>query len=448
MLAAAIFASSILVILQPSMPNQSAFATFPGNNGLIAFSKDGEIFTMNADGSDQHNISNDPGFDYAPSWSPDGTKIAFTRGGEIYVMNADGSDQQRLTNNAADDGDPSWSPDGTKIAYSSTRPGLFSGYKIYVMNADGSDQHSISPPTAENEFLYFPNWSPDGTKIAYSTSGHGGFEIYVMNADGSNPQRLTNNPYLDMYPNWSPDGTKIAFETDRDEPNHNREIYVMNADGSDQHNISNNVATADMHPDWGTHQGVTPTPDTTPPVVTVPEDMMVEATGPDGAQVSFEEEPSATDDVDGPVDVTCDYNSGDTFPIGETVVTCSAEDTAGNSAEETFTVTVQDTTDPDVEITQVVDRRNRVLAEGDMTPTPYVRVTFEATDAVGIENTECSLDGQQPFTSCTNPVVYDRLSRGTHQVTVRATDEAGNTGEDRFLFTIGSPSAATAPGRP
>jgi dipeptidyl aminopeptidase/acylaminoacyl peptidase len=398
MLAAAIFASSILVILQPSMPNQSAFATFPGNNGLIAFSKDGEIFTMNADGSDQHNISNDPGFDYAPSWSPDGTKIAFTRGGEIYVMNADGSDQQRLTNNAADDGDPSW--------------------------------------------------SPDGTKIAYSTSGHGGFEIYVMNADGSNPQRLTNNPYLDMYPNWSPDGTKIAFETDRDEPNHNREIYVMNADGSDQHNISNNVATADMHPDWGTHQGVTPTPDTTPPVVTVPEDMMVEATGPDGAQVSFEEEPSATDDVDGPVDVTCDYNSGDTFPIGETVVTCSAEDTAGNSAEETFTVTVQDTTDPDVEITQVVDRRNRVLAEGDMTPTPYVRVTFEATDAVGIENTECSLDGQQPFTSCTNPVVYDRLSRGTHQVTVRATDEAGNTGEDRFLFTIGSPSAATAPGRP
>jgi hypothetical protein len=307
MLAAAIFASSILVILQPSMPNQSAFATFSGNNGLIAFSKDGEIFTMNADGSDQHNISNDPGFDYAPSWSPDGTKIAFTRGGEI---------------------------------------------------------------------------------------------------------------------------------------------YVMNADGSDQHNISNNVATADMHPDWGTHQGVTPTPDTTPPVVTVPEDMMVEATGPDGAQVSFEEEPSATDDVDGPVDVTCDYNSGDTFPIGETVVTCSAEDTAGNSAEETFTVTVQDTTDPDVEITQVVDRRNRVLAEGDMTPTPYVRVTFEATDAVGIENTECSLDGQQPFTSCTNPVVYDRLSRGTHQVTVRATDEAGNTGEDRFLFTIGSPSAATAPGRP
>jgi hypothetical protein len=169
------------------------------------------------------------------------------------------------------------------------------------------------------------------------------------------------------------------------------------------------------------------------------------ATGPNGAQVSFEQELSATDDIDGSVDVTCDYSSDETFSIGGTVVTCSAEDAAGNSAEETFTITVQDTTDPDVEITQVVDRRNRVLAESDTTPTPYIRVTFEATDAVGVEDIECNLDGEG-FTSCTSPVVFDRLSRGTHQITVRATDEAGNTGEDRFLFTVGSPSSS-APGR-
>jgi hypothetical protein len=67
-----------------------------------------------------------------------------------------------------------------------------------------------------------------------------------------------------------------------------------------------------------------------------------------------------------------------------------------------------------------------------------------------VEDTECSLDGQQPFTSCPSPIVYDRLRRGTHQVTVGATDEEGNTGEDRFLFTVGRPSsssAAAAPGR-
>src|SRR5918997_607482 len=194
--------------------------------------------------------------------------------------------------------------------------------------------------------------------------------------------------------------------------------------------------------DWSFTTGATP--DTKAPTIAVPQDMTVEATGPDGAQVSFEEEPSATDGVDGQVDVTCDYSSGDTFPIGETVVRCSAEDAAGNTAEETFTVTIQDTTEPDVEITQTTDRRNRVLDEGDTTPTPYIRITFEATDAVGVEDTECSLDGQA-FTFCTSPVVYDRLSRGTHQVTVRATDEAGNTGEVRFLFTVGSPSSSAAP---
>ena len=56
----------------------------------------------------------------------------------------------------------------------------------------------------------------------------------------------------------------------------------------------------------------------------------------------------------------------------------------------------------------------------------YIEITFQATDAVGIDNTECSLDGQA-FTSWTSPVVYEGLSRGTHEFTVRSTDAAGNT---------------------
>lgn len=89
------------------------------------------------------------------------------------------------------------------------------------------------------------------------------------------------------------------------------------------------------------------------------------------------------------------------------------------------------------------------MADGDTTPTPYISITFEATDAVGIDRIECSLDGQQPFTSCTSPVVYDRLSRGTHEVIVRAIDDAGNVGEGgEFTWTVGSlSSAAVAPGR-
>ena len=68
-------------------------------------------------------------------------KIAFSglgndNRGEIYVMNADGSDRTRLTNNFVNDFDPSWSPDGTKIAFIRDTDGSGSNWEIYVMNAD------------------------------------------------------------------------------------------------------------------------------------------------------------------------------------------------------------------------------------------------------------------------------------------------------------------------
>jgi TolB protein len=73
---------------------------------------------------------------------------------EIYVMNADGSNQTRLTNNPASDGWPCFSPDGTKIAFESLRDGDF---EIYVMNADGSNQTRITNNPAYNGH---PSWGP------------------------------------------------------------------------------------------------------------------------------------------------------------------------------------------------------------------------------------------------------------------------------------------------
>jgi len=98
--------AALLLLPLGAKPAQTAF---PGANGKIAFhsDRDGnlEIYVMDADGSGQTNLTNNPALDFTPAWSSDGSKIAFVsdRDGnsEVYVMDAIGSGQTNLTNNPA-----------------------------------------------------------------------------------------------------------------------------------------------------------------------------------------------------------------------------------------------------------------------------------------------------------------------------------------------------------
>src|SRR3954471_13873083 len=89
-------AGVLAVALFLSLP-AAAQATFPGENGKIAFSRGGDIWTMNPDGSGQLNLTNDATTQGSPSWSPDGTRIAFDEvdSGVIktWTMKADGTDR-------------------------------------------------------------------------------------------------------------------------------------------------------------------------------------------------------------------------------------------------------------------------------------------------------------------------------------------------------------------
>ena len=161
--------------------------------------------------------------------------------------------------------------------------------------------------------------------------------------------------------------------------------------------------------------------DTTPPEIAIPKDMQVEASEAAGAKVTFDV--SAVDNRDGPLTPKCTPGSGSVFPIGNTTVTCTAKDSAGNPVEGNFIVKVRDTTAPELEV-------------------PRSPVEEEATSSLGTSvnyndkvNAEDAVDAS-PKIECT-PLSDKVFKIGDTKVTCTATDAAQNKApEKEFIVTV------------
>ncbi len=160
--------------------------------------------------------------------------------------------------------------------------------------------------------------------------------------------------------------------------------------------------------------------DTTPPVITVPSPgPTAEATSSAGATVNYAE-PTATDEDPPSPTVSCDHHSGEAFPLGDTTVSCTAADTAGNPAAAQFTVTVVDTTppamaDPPPVAATTTNAAGKTVSWSDVTGTDIVDGTVTAT---------CS------------PSSGSNFSVGTTSVSCTATDAHGNSATKGFNVTL------------
>ena len=265
-----------------------------GLTGRILFQSDRngswDIYLMNVDGSNLTQLTDNPGEDEYPVWSPDGSQIAFesNRDGnyEIYVMNADGSEQRRLTDHPAQDRNPAWSPDGKWILFDSDRE---PPQQLYMMDANG--QHVAPFHRAPGDNI-LPAWSPDGRRIAYTGNRQDGWNVYVVERNESADRRLTNG-YGACRPDWSPDGRKLAFVSQ--EADGNGDIWLITPDGEERRQLTYRPQNYDYYPAWS--------PDG---------DFLVYATSPDKERGNWELRViSADGQQDAPV---TDHPARDKFP--------------------------------------------------------------------------------------------------------------------------------------
>ncbi|MGZ5358717.1 MAG: hypothetical protein ACXWF9_06960 [Solirubrobacterales bacterium] len=213
----------------------AALAAFPaGTNGLITYHQyDGQfdVFTMSASGAGRLNLTNDPGYQVSPSFSPDGRRIVFAKdtgaATDIFVMNADGSNQVNLTNTPGySEASPAFSPDGRTIVFNTEteQPVV----ELFRINADGSGRVQLTDTAVAKEAE--ADFSPDGRQIVFERCG-GGCDLYTMAPDGSAVTNLTNTPapVSETDPAFSPDGRTIAFIH---QVVTERAVVTMSADGS------------------------------------------------------------------------------------------------------------------------------------------------------------------------------------------------------------------------
>jgi TolB protein len=154
-----------------------------------------DIYTMNVDGTDVRRLTTAPGYDGGPFFSHDGNKIVYRAWHpdtpeavadyrallaenlvrpsrmEIFVMDADGSNQRQITDLGGANFAPYFTPDDRQIIFASNHENPQSrNFDLYLVNRDGT---GLTKVTTDGDFDGFPMFSPDGTKLVFASNRYG-----------------------------------------------------------------------------------------------------------------------------------------------------------------------------------------------------------------------------------------------------------------------------------
>jgi TolB protein len=189
------------------------------------------------------------GTNISPAWGPGGSKLAFsssrTGDPEIYTVDASGANLKRMTAYAGPDVSPVWNPKtGAQIAWVSGRGGL---PQIYTMESDGTNAQRMT----DQGYAISPSWHPNGQYLTFSWERNhgpgapGAYDVYLMDIASKQWVQLTHDGGRNDYPSWSPDGRHIVFQSTRAG---GLQIWTMLADGTHQQQLT--FTGSNSQPNW------------------------------------------------------------------------------------------------------------------------------------------------------------------------------------------------------
>ncbi|MEP6828710.1 MAG: amidohydrolase family protein [Rhizomicrobium sp.] len=181
---------------------------------MLAIDLQGAIYVLPVGGGAAKRITDIFNDAHQPQWTPDSKSIAFfgyrDGGYDLWQVNADGTNQHMLTEGTFDDREPIFSHDGSKIAFSSDRGNpLGSNNNIWVMDVKTGAMTQLTTNPAED---VMPAWSADDKEIIFTSSRDTYKTLWAVNVVTKAERKIADSDGNIAAASMGPDG-QLVYES-------------------------------------------------------------------------------------------------------------------------------------------------------------------------------------------------------------------------------------------